>query len=159
MENSGSNTQRNPDTPSSDVLTEIRQWLEELASMLQDRINLIQEQIDSNETDTSQRDQILVVRIRGGAPILRESQAQAFGFVIEVLGIEAVRALGKTIGNDPLISTSRSPNPNIRYYPSGPYYIKTTMNCDQKKDLLEEIASELRPSVHIQVDIYQKRRT
>ena len=127
--------------------------------MLQDRINLIQEKIDSDETDTNQRDQILVVRIRGGAPILRESQAQTFGFVIEALGIEEVRALGKTIGNDPLISTSRSPNPNIRYYPSGPYYIKTTMNCDQKKDLLEEIASELRPSVNIQVDIYQKRRS
>ena len=159
MEHSGSNSQRNPDTPSSDVLTEICQWMEELVPMLQDRINLIQEQINSDEADTNQRDKILVVRIRGGAPILRESQAKTFGFVIEMLGIEEVRALGKTIGDDPLISTSRSPNPNIRYYQPGPYYIKTTMNCDQKKDLLEEIASELRPSVPIQVDIYQRRRT
>ena len=133
--------------------------LEELAPMLQDCINLIQEEIDSDEADTGSSRQILVVRIQGDAPILREDQSKTFGFVIEVLGIEKVKALAKTVGNDALISTSRSPNPNIRYYQSGPYYIKTTMNCPQKKDLLEEIASELSPPVPIQVDIYEKKRT
>ena len=132
--------------------------LEEVVPMLQDCIDLIQEEIDSDEADTGSGRQILVVRIRGGVPILRENQAKTFGFVIEMLGIEEVKALEKTIGGDDLISTSRSSNPNIRYYPSGPYYIKTTMNCSQKKALLEEIASELDPPVPIQVDIYQKRR-
>lgn len=133
--------------------------LEEAVPMLQDCINLIQEEINSNEGNTSQRNQILVVRIRDGAPILRESQAKTFGFVIEMLEIEEVRALEKTVGNDLLVSTSQPSNPNIQYYQSGPYYIKTTMNCSQKKNLLEEIANELDPPVPIQVDIYQKRRT
>ena len=133
--------------------------LEEVVPMLQDCINLIQEEIDSNETDAGSSRQILVVRIRGGVPILRENQSKTFGFVLEMLGIEEVKALEKTVGNDLLVSTSQPPNPNIRYYPSGPYYIKTTMNCSQKKALLEEIASELDPPVPIQVDIYQKRRT
>ena len=133
--------------------------LEEAVPVLQDCINLIQEEIDSNEADTGRSRQILVVRIRGGVPILRENQSKTFGFVIEMLGIEDVKALEKTVGNDLLVSTSQPPNPNIRYYPSGPYYIKTTMNCSQKKALLEEIASELDPPVPIQVDIYQKRQT
>ena len=133
--------------------------LEEAVPVLQDCINLIQEEIDSNEADTGRSRQILVVRIRGGVPILREDQAKTFGFVIEMLGIEEVKALEKTVGDDLLISTNQPPNPNIQYYPSGPYYIKTTMSCSRKKALLEEIASELDPPVSIQVDIYQKRRT
>ena len=159
MENSGSNSQRNPDAPSGDVLTEICRWLEGLAPELQDRINLIQAEIETDAADTGNGRKILVVRIRSGAPILREDQSKTFGFVIEVLGIEEVRALGKRLGDNALISTDRPSNPNIRYYRSGPYYIITTMNVYQKKRLLEEIASELSPPVPIQVDIYEKRRT
>lgn len=133
--------------------------LEEVVPMLQESINVIQEEIESNAGDTGNGRKIIVVRIRGGAPILRENQAQTFGFVIEKLGIEDVKDLEKTVGDDPLISTSRSPNPNIRYYEVDPYYIKTTMNVSRKKRLLEEIARELRPSVLIQVDIYERQRT
>ena len=134
--------------------------LEEVVPVLQDCIDLIQGEIDSDEADTGSGRQILVVRIRGDAPILRENQAKTFGFVIEILGIEDVKALLKTVGNDLLVSTSQPfLNPNVQYYQSGPYYIKTTMNCSQKKALLEEIASELDPPVPIQVDIYQKRQT
>ena len=125
----------------------LQNTLEELVPKLQNCIDLMQEEIDSIEEDSDRRKQILVVRIDCGEPILRKDQSKTFGFVIEILGIENVKALGKTVGDDELISTSRPTNPNVRTYASGPYFIKTTMNVGTKKRLLEEIASELDPQV------------
>ena len=137
----------------------LQNTLQELVPKLQNCIDLMQEEIETIEEDSDRREQILVVRINGGEPILRRDQSKTFGFVIEILGIEEIKALGKTVGDDELISTSRPTNPNFRTYESGPYFIKTTMNVGTKKRLLEEIASELNPQVSIQVDIYEKKDT
>lgn len=78
------------------------------------------------------------------------------GFVIEMLGIEAVRTLGKKISGHDFIAITLFSKPNITYYEAPPYYIYTNMRVVNKKRWLEEIASELNPPVPIQVDIYKK---
>ena len=82
MEHSDSNSQRNSQMHFDDALTEVCRWLEGLAPELQNHIDLIRAEIENNTADTNNRGQILVVRIRGGAPILRKDQSETFGFVI-----------------------------------------------------------------------------
>ncbi|RKU10881.1 hypothetical protein C6503_19545 [Candidatus Poribacteria bacterium] len=72
---------------------------------------------------------------------------------IETLGTARVKDLGKTVGRRDLVSNYQV---YTSCYPSGPYYIFTNMNVETKKELLEEIASELNPPVSIHVEIFHR---
>lgn len=91
----------------------------------------------------------LFVTMPNGEQINHKVSATTFAEVIEKLDIERVRSLERKVNGIPLISASKHPTYDQRK--SGQYYIMTNTDTKTKKRLLEEIATELRESLKVQI--------
>ena len=97
----------------------------------------------------------LVVTMPNGENIAHNTAKVTFVEVIDKLGVEQVKNLNKICNNSDLISNTRNPKYSDSDQPQlGDYYIMTATSTDDKKDLLEEIASDL--GVPLKVEIVQK---
>lgn len=91
----------------------------------------------------------LFVTMPDGKTVNHSTSADTFAEVIEKLGIERVRNLKRKVGRLSLISTSKDPILSQRQ--SGQYYIMTNTNTKRKKALLEEIATDLRELLKVEI--------
>ncbi len=91
----------------------------------------------------------LLVTMPNGEIINHKVSATTFSEAIEKLGIDRVRNLERQVNGIPLISTSKHSTYDQRK--SGQYYIMTNTDTKTKKRLLEEIATELRESLKVEV--------
>lgn len=91
----------------------------------------------------------LLVTMPNEEKINHKVAASTFTEVIEKLGIERVRNLELQVNRIPLISTAEHPAYDQRK--SGQYYIMTNTDTKTKKRLLEEIATELRESLKVEI--------
>ena len=91
----------------------------------------------------------LFVTMPDGEIINHKVSATTFSEAIEKLGIDRVRNLERQVNGIPLISTSKHPTYDQRK--SGQYYIMTNTDTKTKKRLLEEIATELRESLKVEI--------
>ena len=83
----------------------------------------------------------LFVTMPNGEIVNHSRSSDTFVEVIEKLGIEQVKHLDLIVGKIPLIADFDVPNRSQRKF--GQYYIMLNTNTEQKKSLLEEIASKL----------------
>lgn len=91
----------------------------------------------------------LFVTMPDGKIINHKVSATTFSEVIEKLGIDQVRNLERQVNGIPLISTSKHSTYDQRK--SGQYYIMTNTDTKTKKRLLEEITTELRESLKVEI--------
>ncbi len=98
--------------------------------------------------DPPNRNPGLFVTMPDGEIINHKVSATTFVEVIEKLGIERVKNLNKE-DIIPLISIHK--NDKYTQHQSGQYYIMTHNSTKKKKQLLEEIATELRESLKVEI--------
>ncbi|MEK7995660.1 MAG: hypothetical protein AAB403_17815 [Planctomycetota bacterium] len=82
--------------------------------------------------------------------------AETFARTIEAIGIERVARLGKVLSGIALVGTSKATGYQ-QQFAIGEFYVCTHSNTQTKKRLLEEIASELR--VPLRVEITSENQT
>lgn len=91
----------------------------------------------------------LRVTLPSGRVIQRPTAAQTFSDAIEELGIEAVHKLGLSVSGVPLIDTKQ--DRKYRQTKRGTYFIITHSNTRAKKELLEQIGSNLGKTLTVDV--------
>ncbi len=83
----------------------------------------------------------LVVKLPTGRTLKETTAADTFCKTVEEMGLERVRALGKSINNFPLISHEK--HDTYTQSKVGNFYVMTHSSTRAKKDLLEDIGSRL----------------
>ena len=97
---------------------------------------------------TLARPKRLIVTMPNGHKINHSQATTSFVEVIGKLGIERVRGLNIRVNTIPLIADFEDPDRGQRK--SGQYYIMTGTSTEKKKELLEEIASQLGESLMVE---------
>eukprot|EP01155_Anaeramoeba_flamelloides_P019964 Anaeramoba_flamelloidesa576996_10.p1 GENE.a576996_10~~a576996_10.p1 ORF type:complete len:187 (+),score=22.30 a576996_10:140-700(+) len=92
---------------------------------------------------------VLRITLNNGHVIQRPTAAQAMADVLEVFGLEKVKALGLTVSGVDLVSTQK----HERYGQTkvGQYFVCTHSNNASKKQLLEKVAQSLGQRIVVEI--------
>ena len=92
---------------------------------------------------------VLRITLNNGRVIQRPTAAQAMADVLEMFGLEKVKALGLTVSGVELVSKQK----HERYGQTkvGHYFVCTHSNTASKKQLLEKVAQSLGQSIVVEI--------
>jgi hypothetical protein len=136
-------------------LTAFREKLEKLAEEWQSSIEVNTRErvtVDPSytvEPHTKGPKSNIRITLQSGRVIQRPTAAKAFTEVIQVLGLEKVKALGLMVNGIPLVDSA--PHPKYGQSKLGSWYVCTHSNTKTKKQQLKAIATALGQDILVEI--------